>query len=215
MYISQQKRMDILVIAATEAEILPFIQLPEQQRAGMDILVTGVGMVATAFAVGQKLATKRYDLLLNVGIAGSFDRDIALGEVVYVHEDTFAELGVEDGEQFIDSEAVGLAKNTFQGVPNHPIVKELRQCKGITVNRVHGNDLTIDEVAHRLDPDIESMEGAAVYYAAHEVGVPAIQIRAISNYVERRNRANWQVALAIEHLNHWLADFARAVLSKI
>lgn len=215
MYISLQNRMDILIIAATESEILPFIQLPKQARTGIDILVTGVGMVATAFSVGQELATKRYDLLLNVGIAGSFRRDITLGEIVYVHQDTFAELGVENGEQFIDSKTMGLTRHTFQGTPNHPATNGLRQCKGITVNKVHGSERTIAEVVCRLAPDIESMEGAAVYYAAHEARVPAVQVRAVSNYVERRNRANWQVDLAIENLNHWLVDFAHTTLSKI
>ena len=44
--------MDVLVIAATEAEIAPFLALPAQQRQGADTLITGVGMVATALALG-------------------------------------------------------------------------------------------------------------------------------------------------------------------
>ncbi|WP_257666607.1 futalosine hydrolase [Parapedobacter tibetensis] len=201
---------NILIIAATEGEVLPFIQLPEQQRRGMDILVTGVGMIATAFAVGQKLATTRYDLLLNVGIAGSFDNNIALGEVVHIHQDTLAELGVEDGAHFIDSETLGLAQHTFYGSTDHghTLISELRTCKGITVNKVHGNERTIDEVIRRINPDTESMEGAAAFYAAQQAGIPAIQVRAISNYIERRNKDNWRIPLAIANLNHWLATFA-------
>ncbi len=200
--------MDILVIAATEAEILPFLELPERQRQGMDVLVTGVGMVATAMALGQRLASNPYDLLLNVGIAGSFDRTIALGEVVGVVEDTFSELGAEDGDQFIDSEALGLASCTFVGDQKHAMLRGLRRCRGITVNTVHGNERTIDEVIERLAPQTESMEGAAVFYAAQHFGTRAIQVRAISNYVERRNKTGWQLPLAIENLNHWLAASA-------
>ncbi len=214
-YIRKQKRMNILVIAATESEISPFIHLPEQQRKGMDILVTGVGMVATAFAVGQQLAKNHYHLLLNVGIAGSFNRNIPLGEVVCIHQDTFAELGAEDGEHFIDSETLGLAKHTFHGVADHPMVNGLRQCRSITVNSVHGDERTIAETALRTNAHTESMEGAAVFFAAHQMDVPAIQIRAISNYVERRNKDNWQIALAVDNLNHWLIAFAHSVLSKI
>ncbi|MGK6350494.1 futalosine hydrolase [Parapedobacter sp. DT-150] len=202
--------MDILVIAATQEEIRPFLRLPEQQRQGMDILITGVGMVATAFAIGQKLATDHYDLLLNVGIAGSFDRAIPLGEVVWIVQDTLAELGAEDGDQFLDSDTLGLADHTFHSPTAiaHPILGELRRCRGITVNTVHGNQHRIDAVVNRLNPDTESMEGAAVCYAAHRSGIPAIQVRAISNYVERRHKASWKIPLAIENLNRWLGAFA-------
>lgn len=202
--------MDVLVIAATEAEILPFLGLPARQREGFDTLITGVGMVATAFALGERLAgSRRYDLLLNVGVAGSFDRTIPLGEVVCLVEDTFSELGIEDGERFIDSEAAGLAPCVFYSGYSHPSVESLRRCKGITVNTVHGNDPTIKAVVERLSPNVESMEGAAVFQAAQHFGIPALQVRAISNYVERRNKSNWQLGQAIESLNRWLVEFAR------
>ena len=79
--------MKLLVVAATQAEIAPtlahfgiasnnFIE-----TENFDLLITGVGMVATAFSLGKQLSNQ-YNLVLNVGIAGSFDRDIALGEVV-------------------------------------------------------------------------------------------------------------------------------------
>src|SRR5690606_21250620 len=122
------------------------------------------GMVATAMALGKRLASIPYDLLLNVGIAGSFDRTIALGEVVAVVEDTFSELGAEDGDQCIDSEALGLASCTFACDQKHAMLQGLRRCKGITVNTVHGNERTIDEVIARLAPHTESMEGAAIFH---------------------------------------------------
>ncbi|MFB2119046.1 futalosine hydrolase [Parapedobacter sp. 2B3] len=201
--------MDVLVVVATEAEIGPFLELPPPQRQGLTTLITGVGMVATALALGERLATTRYDLLLNVGVAGSFDRTLSLGEVVWVVQDTFSELGVEDGGRFIDGQAAGLAPCMFYSGYSHSSVDSLRQCKGITVNTVHGNDPAIKAVVERLSPDIESMEGAAVFQAAQHFGVPVLQVRAISNYVERRNRANWQLAEAIGNLNYWLGDFAR------
>jgi len=208
-YIRGQKQMDVLVIAATEAEIKPFLGLPAQQRQGLDTLITGVGMVATALALGERLAGTAYDLLLNVGVAGSFDRAIPLGEVVWVVEDTFSELGIEDGDRFIDSKAAGLAPCTFCSEYRHAAVNKLRRCKGITVNTVHGDERTIGNVVERLSPDVESMEGAAVFRAAQHFDVPVLQVRAVSNYVERRNKSNWQLAQAIGNLNTWLTEFAQ------
>lgn len=201
--------MDVLVVAATEAEILPFLRLPVPQRHGLDTLITGVGMVATALALGERLAGSHYDLLLNVGVAGSFDRTIPLGEVVWVVQDTFSELGAEDGNRFIDGEAMGLVPCTFRSEHGHAMVSGLRKCKGITVNTVHGDERTIGMVMERLSPSVESMEGAAVFQAAQHFGIPALQVRAISNYVERRNKSNWQLGQAIESLNRWLVEFAR------
>ncbi|GGC31457.1 hypothetical protein GCM10011386_24400 [Parapedobacter defluvii] len=200
--------MNTLLIAATESEIGPFLKLPEQQDSETEVLVTGVGMVATAFALGKKLATARYDLLLNVGIAGSFDRSIPLGDVVCIYQDTFAELGAEDGDDFLDSDQLGLGQHTFEGISQgYQALNSLPKCRSITVNKVHGNAAAIAETVRRLKPQMESMEGAAVFYAAHQAGIPAIQVRAISNYVERRNKASWEIPRAIENLNSWLRAF--------
>lgn len=196
------------MIVATEGEISPFLRLPERHRAGTEVLITGVGMVATAFALGKKLAAAQYDLLLNVGIAGSFDRSIPLGEVVCIYQDTFAELGAEDGDDFLNSDRLGLGQHMFEGAhQGYPALNGLRKCRGITVNKVHGNAAAIAEIEQRLEPQTESMEGAAAFYAAHQLGLPAIQVRAISNYVERRNKANWKIPQAIENLNGWLRAF--------
>lgn len=202
--------MDILLIAATEAEIAPFLRLPDTQRRRFDTLITGVGMVATAYAVGRRLANSSYRLLLNAGIAGSFDRSIALGDVVCIAQDTLAELGAEDGERFIDSESMNLAPHTYHHDPGFTasLISNLRPCRGITVNTVHGYPPSIDAVVRRLQPETESMEGAAVFHAAQQAGLPVIQVRAVSNYVERRDRSSWEVALAIDNLNQWLMSFS-------
>jgi futalosine hydrolase len=48
------------------------------------------------------------------------------------------------------------------------------------------------------------MEGASFFYACEQAGIPGIQIRSISNLVERRNKENWQIGLAIKNLNNTL-----------
>ena len=88
----------ILIVAATEAEIEPLVT---KLGTELEVLVTGVGMTSTAFALGRDLASRRCDLAINLGIAGSFDRAIDLGSVLEVSEDTLAELGAEDDETFL------------------------------------------------------------------------------------------------------------------
>src|SRR5881394_4168123 len=67
----------------------------------VDVLITGVGMVATAVWCSRALSQQTYDLALNLGVCGSFDEFIEPGTVVHVTSDRLAELGAEDGEQFL------------------------------------------------------------------------------------------------------------------
>ena len=196
-----------LLVAATELEIMPFLQvLDEEVRQRMDVLITGVGMVATAFQLGKALSNQRYDFAVNVGIAGAISRNLTLGDLVFVEQDTFYELGAEDGTDFLSIEQLGFGKGTTKTVPGVPgdWYVTLKRVQGITVNRVHGNEASIDILRQRSSAAIESMEGAAFYYACMEEALPCIQVRSISNYVERRDRDKWEIRLALEKLNDWL-----------
>jgi len=197
--------MQILIVAATQPEIQPLTDHFGIQKP-FDILITGVGMAATAFALGKHLAANQYDLMINLGIAGSFDRRIALGDVVEITEDRFAELGAQDDEAFIPIETLGFGQSVY-----YPTAKladyidrpQLTPAKAITVNTVHGHEESIAKISHRLQPQLESMEGAAFFYAGNQTGIPCLQIRAVSNYVEKRNRDNWKIGLAIKNLNNF------------
>lgn len=206
--------MKTLLVAATPFEIRDVIThfslTPDDfmEADTFDILITGVGMTATAFSLGRFLDPSKYKLVLNLGIAGTFDPELALGTVVEVRTDTFAELGAEDRETFIPIESLGFGQSSYTAItPAEPVCPPLPAAKGITVNKVHGHQPSIDAVRARLAPDVESMEGAAVLYACNQLQVPCIQVRSISNQVEPRNRDNWAIALAIEKLNQWAIQF--------
>lgn len=202
--------MKQLIVAATVPEIMPFMEkfsiLPAKFMVSekFDVLITGAGMVATAFAMGQ-LERYPYSLALNVGVAGSFDSNIPLGSVVAVQADSLAELGAEDYNDFISIEKLGLGKSVFKA--SCLLDTGLPSVGGITVNRVHGHADSIAKTAARLNPTVESMEGAAFFYACEQLGLPSLQVRSISNYVEPRNRDAWQMGLAVKNLNKWLVGF--------
>lgn len=202
--------MKTLVVAATKAELTFLYQHFNLQEGdfiedkNFDVLITGVGMVATAFSLGKHLSSK-YNLVLNLGIAGGFDRSMELGKVVNITEDTFAELGAEDGENFLSITDLGFGENTYKS--NSTINTSLPQVSGITVNRVSGNEKNIKNLTKRLNPATESMEGAAILYACYHEKIDCLQIRSISNYVEPRNKDSWKIGLAIKNLNDWAISF--------
>ena len=208
--------MKLLLVAATLSEIQPFLSaFPAESNSQrrivgqhfVDVLITGAGMVSTAFSLGRHLAKNQYDLAINLGIAGSFDFDLSLGDVCLVKEDTFAELGAEDGEEFLsfDNLELGTASQTHRPNPHFKLIG-LKEVNAITVNKVHGHELTIANAIARFNPHIESMEGAAFFYACNQSAVHCIQIRAISNYVERRNREKWNIGLAVKNLNETIIN---------
>ena len=237
--------MRVLIAAATSREIAPLVAklsgpvkkapIPDRffrERApnmtayahaghDVDVLVTGVGMVATAAWTSRVLSETRYDLGLNFGVCGSFDRALPTGSVVHVVSDCIAELGAEDGETFLPIQELGLiSADEFPFVagrlvnrvpPPIPALGALPAVHGITVNTVHGNERSIETVARRFKPQVESMEGAAFMYACAIHNLAYAQVRAVSNIIEKRNRGAWTMAEAIANL----ADAALNILGSV
>ncbi|SEB21285.1 futalosine hydrolase [Pedobacter hartonius] len=206
--------MKILIVAATRAELsglCGYFTLPEEdfiQTAAFDLLITGVGMTATAFALGKYLS-ESYNLVLNLGIAGCYEWKYPLGSLLNVTHDTFSELGAEDRDEFLTIDALGFGKSSYTAgnEPGTAHFSLLPRVSGITVNKVHGNKSSIKAIEKRLHPVTESMEGAAVFYCCEQLGIPCVQVRAISNYVEERNRELWKIGLAVKNLNEWAIEF--------
>jgi len=196
----------ILIVAATEPEVAPL-----RAVGGADVLVTGIGMVATAAHTARAIARRSYDLALNIGVCGSFDRALMPGTVVHVTTDRIAELGAEDGETFMTLDELGLSDEpvVVNGAPPaNRALAALPTVSAITVNTVHGREDSIAAVVARFAPQVESMEGAAFMYACRLSGIPFAQVRAVSNIVERRNRSAWKLNEAIDNL----ARSVRAIL---
>jgi futalosine hydrolase len=204
--------MKILLVVATELEAKGIKdKLNADLLQAIDVLVTGVGMINTCFELTKTLLDKKYDFVLNIGIAGSFERDIAIGECVWVKRELFSEMGAEDGDQFLSLIQLGLQTHDefpfewgeLKAKPLTEIntLSALKQVRAITVNKVHGNDDSIMKTKMQFSPQIESMEGAAVFYVCLKLGVNCIQLRSVSNYVERRNKDNWNIPLALNNLH--------------
>ncbi len=206
--------MRILIVAATAHEIAAtrdHYSGAVSSKMTIDFLVTGVGMTPTVYSLTKKLSAKKYDLVVNVGLAGSFRNEISIGEVVNVVSDTFADLGAEDGEKFLSVFDLklqgrdgfpfwnGKIKNEHAG--NYKSIGALKKVKGITVNKVHGNYDSINRTFIKFHPDIETMEGAAFFYVCAMEHIPFLQLRAISNRVELRDRSAWKIEPALENLS--------------
>ena len=218
--------MNILIVSATDAEIAP---LTEFLRTALlpgwlsgSILITGVGMLNTAYELTKHLQTNKYDFVLQAGVAGSYITNLALGDLVFITSDQYGDIGAEDHDSYLDVFEMGLinpnvtpyivGKLLTPLLPVHNKIK-LPQVSGLTVNTVSGNEKTIHRRSEKYHCDVESMEGAALHYVCLKEKIPFAQIRAISNYVTPRDKSQWKMKEAITNLNKWLIDFIEIQLS--
>ncbi len=226
--------MKILLVSATTFEIRPLLsQLVFQgsdndqishyrcRNAAVDVLITGIGMVATSFYLGKQLHAASYDVAINAGICGSFRESIPIGKVVRITQDYIPELGAEEGEQFHSITSLGLLdpdtppyrKGRLISDPKigSPTLTTLPKATGITVNTIHGNAGSIEKIKLHCDPDTESMEGAAFFYACLLTEVPCVQVRSVSNFVEVRDKSRWNVELALKNLNKSVGNILKEI----
>jgi len=205
----------ILLVSATTFEIQPTIDWIEQQNltTKVKVLITGVGSPATIFSTMKCIAEEKPELIIQAGIAGTFKPEINIGEVVIVETEQWCDLGIEDNDEFHNLFEMQFAKPNelpySNGViackyPKLNALEQLRKVHAVTSNTAHGNQISIDKIIKNYNPDIETMEGAAVAYICAMEKISFLQIRSISNIVEPRNREAWNIQLAVKNLNKTL-----------
>jgi futalosine hydrolase len=161
--------LDVLLVAATEREL-----------DGRDGLVCGVGPVEAAAATARALALGNWSAVLHVGVAGG--RDLAAGSLVIGAEAVYCDLAAAIrlvDRVPADARLVAAARQVLPAAPILPI----------------GTTAAVGGTGH--DVAVEAMEGFGVLRAAALAGVPAVEIRAISNEIGDLDRSRWQIAEAI------------------
>ncbi len=212
--------MKFLIVAATEFEIAPTLDFLKKNALrkesefifnenSIQILITGVGVPQVMYNLLKKFSSEDFDLVIQAGIAGTFNSKNLIGSVVEVAIDKFADVGVEEKNgDFTSVFDMGFCdKNQFPF--NDGWLKNttadfnfLKKVIGITVNRASGRQESIDRITKKYPTaEIETMEGAAFNYICLLEKKKFMQIRSISNLVEPRNKKNWDISLAISQLN--------------
>jgi futalosine hydrolase len=167
----------VLVVGATELEIANI--------AGAETLCCGVGPVEAAIATAAALAVTKPTALLHIGIAGA--RRLVPGQVAVGVEALYCDLDDHGSriERILRTEPdPALLAAARKALPRAAVVPIA------TAARVGGG---------RECADVEAMEGFAVLRAAEAAGVPAIEVRAVSNAFDAP-RADWRIDEALEAL---------------
>lgn len=207
--------MKILLVAATKHEIEPVqhylaerLYLRKHQQ--VKVLITGVGSMATTYALSKEIFQEKPDIAIQAGIGGSFHPLFCPGKLVAIKEEWMGDLGVMQQEKWHSLFDLGfMQEDDFpwkQGRlinPHKELLCKLEheKVKAITVNRISTENAFIQQIKEKFCPVVESMEGAAFHYVCLKEAIPFLQIRSISNMVGERDKTNWKLKESIEVLN--------------
>ena len=217
--------MNCLVIAATPIEIRPLLEklkegnIPISNSIQLDVLITGIGLLATSYSLQKQIQLKRPDLIIQAGVGGCFDKKMKLGRVFIIKKEAIADQSVVELnalKTLFDLDLVPANQPPYQKgwlINPHPIVKKLRLPKvtGVSVNEITTQLQKVRFYKKQFNPLIESMEGAALHDVALQEDIPFIQLRSTSNYIAERNKKNWNMPAAIHSLNQSLLNLLQVL----
>ena len=200
-------------------EVEPLIESPVMQDCRL--IITGVGAVGTAYHVTKAILEDRPELIIQAGIAGSFDPGAIPGSVAIVKQDRFADLGVQEAHQWMDVFDLRLADKNDQPFKDGWLKNDYKELggfglplvKAVTINEITTDQNRIRMLREKYQPFLESMEGAALHFVCIQEGVRFIQLRSISNTVGERDKSKWEMKLAIKNLNQALLNLIELMVS--
>ncbi|MCP3774893.1 futalosine hydrolase [Paenibacillus sp. MZ04-78.2] len=215
----EQAGLRVLVITAVPAERDAVLR-GLRGDARFDVVAGGVGPAAAAASAAKALAAVEYGLVVSAGIGGGFPGRAEIGSLVVADAIVAADLGAETPEGFRSVDELGFGSSRIAvdaslaarltealqraGLPAHtgPV---------LTVSTVTGTAATASELAARVPgAAAEAMEGFGVAVAARDRGIPALELRAISNAVGPRDREAWRIKEALDAL-----EAAGAILREV
>lgn len=219
---------EIVVLSATgfEQEVLreEVEEAVGQQVAGREwvsgrvggeevlLVATGIGAVNTSHALTCVLQARRPAWVLQIGVGGAYPQSgLGVGDLALACEENYGDLGVRTEEGWQGGEVIGIPVLDGDVVRynNFPldgawvqqaaaILPDARVGPFVTVQECSGTDALGLERGERFGALCENMEGAAAAHLCALYGVPFVEVRVMSNIVEKRDREQWDLPLAVE-----------------
>lgn len=210
--------MKVLIITATKLEaelVAKNLEMKEinafflsSKKFEADLLITGIGIPATIFSMLTAVNVGIYDFIINIGIAGSFSRNIISGRVVNVISDSFADVLIRNNDKTTPVFETKFNENFKNLINNGRIYntsdypasfKEITKASGISVN--------IPERINTSEFDVETMEGAAFMLVCKQFKKNFIQLRGISNIIGTTKKQDWNFKDPINAYSNIITNF--------
>ena len=217
--------MNILITAAEQEELDCAIKAYGElkEKLGNEIkfhfTLTGIGSTQASHTVTREiyrgmLRNEPFNLVVNIGIAGSYDMNLfPMGSAAIIEKEFFGDLGFETDNGFKDLFQYGILQKIGFPYKDGALVRiesehngleealaKYSKGIGVTVQTVTGDPQKVEALHKRYNPHIESMEGAAVYFASIHENVPCFELRTVSNAVGERDTKKWNIPAALDTL---------------
>jgi futalosine hydrolase len=230
--------MNLLVAAAVESELsllkVALNALPAGECAGRsysrahvgDLTVflgdVGIGVVSAALTLGALVARLDISRLIMCGSAGAFENTgLQTGDVAVVSSEILAEAGLCTGKGMGSADALGLSDLVQEIALDAGLVHDLqhaadsvtraRVVKSLTVVGVSSDLHDARARAEVFDVAVENMEGYAAALVGMRYGIPAGEVRGISNVVGNRDKGTWNLPLADELAQKAVLNYLRSL----
>ena len=204
--------MKILLVTSTNIENRVGKTLANKHPNSRE-LTTGIGIPNTIFELQNFCQQHFPDLIINYGICGSFNKGCPKGAVFRIDSDQFADLGFYENQQIVTGFEKGFQnKNEFpfqEGklLNNKSYNYQGPKASAITINTVNRSAKHLQMLRRKYNADLISMEGAAFFFTCQKLGIPNLQIRAVSNYVHEKDHKDWLIEEALHNLTIQLENF--------
>jgi futalosine hydrolase len=194
------------------------------------ICVSGVGKINAAGATAALIERHQPQLVISTGCAGAYKGSgLSIGDLAVASEEILGDEGVITSKGWLDLQGIKMPYLDLGGqrfyneiplsVPAAEKAVQLAESCGIalfagrfvTVSTCSGSDQRAEELARRYAAVCENMEGAAVALTCLRYGIDCLEIRGISNLVEERNMAAWDVTRAVEAAQHFVLRYLKAM----
>ncbi len=179
--------MNILIIAAMDEEV-GILKEKYSDSDLIDIFVSGVGFLNAA-SIAQPIVHGNYDLVLNVGVAGSLAENVPIGEVYSLsnalhHDIDITALGVEKGK-------------LSSGVVSAPIIciDQMEECAIASGSKFISEPKERLELGERTGAKLCDMETAVYASICDSIGMPFYAIRAVSDTILDGEEHTYEVNL--------------------
>ena len=193
------------------------------------LIETGIGVVNTAQALTVALQKVSPEFVLQIGIGGAYlSSGLDKGDLALATEENYGDLGVITPAGWSPADEIGIPilsadRNYYNTYPVDPtlvaraqhILEQSGECvvQGpfITVQQCTGRKDIGNELAARFKAICENMEGAAAAHISTLYSVPFLELRAISNLVEDRNKDAWDIPQSVQRVQIAARKFIEAL----
>lgn len=215
--VAGEQELLIRELNASKLEDRGFVMHGATTAAMRIILIEGgIGKANAAAATAAVIERFTPTLIINTGCCGAFPYSgLTTGDLALATHDIFADEGCITTQRFLSIKDMNLplmhdARGTiFQCIPFSRDLTELVEhwgastgtplAKGVfaTVSSCSGTDMRAADLYRQTEALCESMEGAAIALTAYRYGIPCFQLRGVSNLVENRDLARWDIPKAV------------------